>query len=153
VETRDDICVELHSKPQLLCALRGLVRSYAANLGFPAEQVDEVVLAVDEACANVMRHSYGGALDGHIALALRSADGVFELELVDQGTPAPAEKVARKSLESPKDMDQLRPGGLGVQLIYSVFDDVVYEPGTTQGNRVRMRLACPQGDTGTAHGT
>jgi anti-sigma regulatory factor (Ser/Thr protein kinase) len=130
-----------------------MIRSYAATLGFTADKVDEIVLAVDEACANVIRHSYGGAEDGIIALTLRSEGETFELDLSDAGTPAPAERVAQRPLESPEDIDQLRPGGLGVQLIYSVFDEVLYEPGTTQGNRVRMRLARPQGDTGTHHGT
>lgn len=127
--------------------IRGLVRAYAAGLGFLEDRVREIVLAVDEACANAIRHSYAGRNDGTVALTLKSSAEWVELELIDAGAPAPAEKVARRELERPS-TETARPGGLGVQLMYRVFDEVVFTPGATRGNHVMMRLRRPEREGG-----
>ena len=47
-----DVVVEVRSQPRLLQSIRGLVRGYVRAYGLPTEKVDDVVLAVDEACCN-----------------------------------------------------------------------------------------------------
>lgn len=136
---KQEIRVELLSDPRLLKAIRGLVREYTAGLGVPGDQVAEVVLAVDEACANAVRHSYNLKKDGQIELRLCAEPGWLEIVLRDQGIPAPVERLRRKATSAP-DKETLTPGGLGVQLMYRVFDDVEFQPGETQGNCVTMRL-------------
>lgn len=139
---RKDIHLEILSDPRLLQPVRGLVRGYLRALGYADDRVHEVVLAVDEACANAMRHSYEGRTDGVVTLNLRSNGVWMELELVDAGVPAPVEKTTRRKLEAPT-IDTARPGGLGVQLMYEVFDEVRFCPGAERGNCVTMRLKQP----------
>ena len=110
--------------------------------GLREEQAQCVVLAVDEACTNAIRHSYKGAPDGELELLLRSNEHAIEIELADRGTPAPADCVMRKDDTTP-DPDTVKPGGLGVQLIFKVFDEVEFYPGKDSGNRVIMRLKRP----------
>lgn len=139
---RKDIQLEILSDPRLLQPVRGLVRGYLRALGYADDRVHEVVLAVDEACANAMRHSYEGRPDGVVKLTLRSNGAWTELELEDAGVPAPAEKTTRRALEPPT-IETARPGGLGVQLMYEVFDEVNFRPGEERGNCVTMRLKQP----------
>lgn len=142
-----DIQISFASEPRLLKAVRGLVRGYINALGFVHERAEEVVLAVDEACANAIRHSYGGQPGRNIDLELRSDDHFVVIELRDSGTPMPAQRAQpRKAL--PPDVATLRPGGLGIQLIYQVFDDVEFHPGAEQGNQVIMRLHRPEATHG-----
>ncbi len=136
---REDIRLEVASDPQLLESIRAVVRAYAARHGLSMERICEVVLALDEACSNSMRHAYEGQTTGRLYLTLRSGNGILEFELRDDGIPAPEESTQRKALETPT-LDMLRPGGLGVQLIYGVFDEVVFERGDDKGNCVTMRL-------------
>ncbi len=124
----DDIKVELRSAPKLLRGIRGLVRCYVADQGFSDERCDEIVLAVDEACTNSIRHAYGGATDRTLDLVLRSNDVALEVELRDKGRPAPWEVIDRKEVKPPS-LEDLTPGGLGIQLMYSVFDKVTFTPG------------------------
>jgi anti-sigma regulatory factor (Ser/Thr protein kinase) len=140
--TRDDIRLEIASDARLLCALRALVRTYVGLQGFPFERADEVVLAVDEACTNAIRHSYGGSTDRSIELTLRSLDDGIEIVLRDEGTPASRERLAQREL-TPPEPGTVVPGGLGVQIMYRVFDEVTFEPGEDAGNRVTMRLKRP----------
>ena len=139
---QEDIRLDMASDPRLLGAVRALVRRYLRTAGVPADQVDGAVLAVDEACSNSIRHSYGGRTDQRIDLTLRMTDGHAEIVLCDQGVPADPGKCQRKDLES-FDSESLRPGGLGVQFMHRVFDEVHFEPGPSRGNRVTMRLRWP----------
>ncbi|MDZ4860839.1 MAG: ATP-binding protein [Candidatus Hydrogenedentes bacterium] len=140
---KTDINIDLSSEPRLLASVRGLIRTYLLNEGFDAERAGEIVLAVDEACTNAMRHSYGGNTEGRLRLTLRRNDSAIEFVLRDRGVPVPQEKCARKEIVAP-DTEHLMPGGLGVQLMYSVFDEVKFRPGKTEGNRVVMRLKLPE---------
>lgn len=139
---RDDFHIEIASDARLLCALRALIKSYVGLQGFPPERADEVVLAVDEACTNAIRHSYGGRPDQPIGLTLRSLSDGLEIVLCDDGTPAQRDRLAPRELVPP-DPGTVMPGGLGVQIMYRVFDEVTFEPGEGTGNRVTMRLKRP----------
>jgi serine/threonine-protein kinase RsbW len=140
---RTDARLELRTDPRLLRSLRSLVSCYLDSFGFPENRCQEAVLAVDEACTNSIRHAYQGCGDRMMELTLLSDDLEVEIRVCDGGTPAKAEKIARRDLSAP-DVSQLRPGGLGVQLMYEVFDEVVFEPGTEQGNCVILRLKRPE---------
>ncbi|MCL4691653.1 MAG: ATP-binding protein [Candidatus Hydrogenedentes bacterium] len=135
--------LDLASDPRLLNGVRGLIRGYLVSAGVTGEQADCIVLAVDEACANSIRHSYGGSRDYRIRLiARRDATGI-EFELRDDGVPAELERCKKKESIGVPDGSTLQPGGLGVQLMHEVFDEVTFTPGQERGNRVTMRLSLP----------
>lgn len=134
----EDFNITLRSDPRLLCALRWMIRAYVSSFGLDAV-VDEVVLAVDEACANAIRHSYGGDQNRPLTLLLRAQEVYIEIELRDEGLPIPPERVHPPALEQ-VESERMTPGGLGMHLIHQIFDEVSYEPGTERGNRVIMRL-------------
>lgn len=141
--TSPDTRVSITSDPRLLKAVRGLIRGYMNGLDFPYDRIEEIVLAVDEACSNAMRHSYCGSHDGVIEIELKSGERDVVIELRDYGVPVAEEHVQRKNVQAP-DLDTLRPGGLGIQLIFEVFDDVEFTPGVDCGNHVVMRLRRPE---------
>lgn len=140
VETmREDIRLEVASDARFLESIRAVVRTYVTKLGLSNERVAEIVLAVDEACSNSIRHAYEGQAGGRLYLSLRSNAKDIEVVLRDKGTPAPPERTRRKELTTPT-LDALKPGGLGVQLMYTVFDEVEFERGKKTGNCITMRL-------------
>jgi anti-sigma regulatory factor (Ser/Thr protein kinase) len=139
MDREKDIRLTVRSDPQLLASIRGLVRGWVESWDFPNTAAQQVVLAIDEACANAIRHAYGGRKDGSVELTLHAESDFLEFQVSDQGVPCPAECAERRPLETP-DSEDLQPGGLGVQLMYEVFDDVQFCPGATAGNCVTMKL-------------
>ena len=62
-EPRDDVVIAkvvVPSSPDRLKLVRSVVNDSAKLAGIPDAAVHDVVLAVDEACQNVIRHAYGG---------------------------------------------------------------------------------------------
>jgi anti-sigma regulatory factor (Ser/Thr protein kinase) len=133
--------IEMPSHPRVLSVVRSTVLQFASAVGFSEEESRQLVLAVDEALANVIRHAYGNRFDQAIELTVRRLaedsvapgacnDGI-EFTLVDFGQPA--EPGALKG----RPLDEIRPGGLGMHLITSIMDEVKYEP---LPGRNQMRL-------------
>ena len=115
------------------------MRAYMRDKGVAAERCDEIVLAVDEACTNAMRHSYGGQEDAEIILELHEIDRGLMIVLEDDGDAAPTEAMQPKPNDGAAPED-LKPGGLGVQLIHDIFDEVEFTSGEKRGNRVVMKV-------------
>jgi anti-sigma regulatory factor (Ser/Thr protein kinase) len=136
-----DACfkLELESNPELLCVVRGAVQQLAAVTGFNDDDCRVIVLAVDEALTNVIRHAYANRHDQKIEIrcCLLDQDAGIEFVVTDYGAPGDPEKMKSR------DLDDVRPGGLGLHLIAQIMDTVQYEalpatagrPGT---NRLRL---------------
>ena len=130
-----DIRLEVTTDPQLLCAIRGVVRGYLVRSGLPEDQLDDVVLAVDEACTNTIRHAYGGQTDAGYVLTLDVKDGVMEVVLRDEGQAAQPDRVVCRDDEAPT-KSSLRPGGLGLALMRRVAS-YPSRPGSCMSIRIR----------------
>ena len=135
----DDIRLQVSSDPRLLGVIRGVIQVWLEVCGLVPDRRHEVVLAIDEACSNAIRHAYKGRTDESVELVLSSSEEWIEITVSDQGTPCPSECSDYRPLVKPSE-HELVPGGLGVKLIHEVFDEVRFCPGTTSGNCVTMRL-------------
>lgn len=116
-----------------LHALRELVQSAAGAAGFAPRGVEDLVLAVNEACMNVIQHGYR-EVAGALELSALPLNGGIEFTIRDTA--------ARVTLEDwrPRRFDELRPGGLGVHFIRAIMDEIEYLPTPDgRGNLLRMR--------------
>lgn len=120
-----------------LSAVRAAVREVCRQVGCGDECSDQVVLAVNEACMNIIQHGYRFA-DGHcFALRLSVDDGMLTVCLLDRGVAVSAADLR------PRELDELRPGGLGVHFIRELMDEVGYLPapnGFTNCLQLRKRI-------------
>ncbi|CAA7613361.1 ATP-binding protein [Magnetospirillum sp. UT-4] len=120
------------ARPERLCDIRHAVAETASHLGCSDETVQDVVLAVDEACQNIIRHAYGGA-PGDIVVQLGRDDHRLVVRLIDFAPPVDVAKVC------PRPLDELRPGGLGTHFIREVMDEVDFvTPPAGAGNMLQM---------------
>ncbi len=138
VEDRRDkplLAVRLDATPDCLCDLRRRVEAAAAAGGCPGETAADVVLAVDEACQNIIRHGYCGK--GEVVLEIRkNASGLLEVQLIDFAPPVDLAKIR------PRCLDDIRPGGLGTHFMRAVMDEVVFlPPPAGAGNFLKMTKA------------
>ena len=134
-----DMHLTVRSDPRFLGTIRRMVRGWLEACDIGESTAASVVLAIDEACSNVIRHSYEGRSDQSLEISLHSEPEYLQFQISDHGEPCPPECVTRKPLDTPE-IEDLQPGGLGVQLIYEVFDEVEFCPGAERGNCITLRL-------------
>jgi len=126
--------IHLLSRADKLQPLRQFVRELASQQGCCDENLDCMVMAINEACMNVIQHAYGGREDGEIIVEFWKDDGELLIRIYDF-----AEKVELQSIKS-RDLNEVRPGGLGVHIIHQVMDSVEYKNQTDAvGNVLEMR--------------
>lgn len=94
----------------------------------------DLVMAVDEACQNVIRHAYSGWDEpGDIVVDFIRENDCMIVHLMDFADPVDQSKIKSR------DLDEVRPGGLGVHLIKSVTDEAIFvEPPTGVGNLFKL---------------
>ncbi len=131
-----------HGTREEMRQMREALRTVLAANGADTEQQQRVVLAVCEACMNIVQHGYDGR-PGPIGLTLRRRDDHLEVELVDEApTLSPLDLI-------PRQREALRPGGLGLHLIRSIMERVELEAaGAEGGNRLRMVTQLEHGAKG-----
>ena len=124
----------LTARPERLYATREAVADACRVAGCSEPCTRDVVLAVDEACQNVIRHAYHGDPHGELVLELLrdGRDLVVYLRdfapRVDPGTV------------HPRALEDVRPGGLGTHFIREVMDEHEFlAPESGRGNVLRMR--------------
>jgi len=138
VKSRDNseapvLHMDFPSHPEQLKAIRKAVFETVQSLGLPEEPSFDVVIAIDEACQNIIRHAYKGAKDGDVALDIfhRGDDIIFELRDF-------AEKIDPTKVK-PRDLGDVKPGGLGTHFIREIMDEVDFvPPPDNTGNLLRL---------------
>ena len=121
------------ARPERLKGVRGAVGKAAALCGPGADWVRDVVIAVDEACQNVIRHAYGGRADGEVIVEIRRRGDAMVVDVRDFADAVEPENI------KPRDLDDLRPGGLGTHFMREAMDSVEFlVPPQGPGNILRM---------------
>ncbi|HVP10160.1 MAG TPA: ATP-binding protein [Phycisphaerae bacterium] len=125
------------SEPKSLPVVRSAVERMAELEGFNAPDIHAFVLAIDEALANVIKHGYGGRPDQPITITLstvKKGDGRRGIAVAvrDKGR-----QVDPKTIRG-RDLDDVRPGGLGVHIIQMVMDEYDYSCPPDGGMLLRM---------------
>jgi len=128
---KESAVITVPSNPKYLSAIRAVTVAMAELYGVADKVVEELKLAVDEACANVIRHAYGGDTNQKIIVKFILKKG-FEVVIEDSGIKARPEVIEGRNL------DEVRPGGLGIHLIRRAFDIFAFDEGKKRGNRLRL---------------
>ncbi len=124
--------------------IRQFVQDKAREFGFSEQGIHKIALAVDEACSNLIRHSYhlDHAREFFVDISPQDDDALV-IEILDNGTSFDPLTVPAPDLN--QYAAQHRKGGFGVHIIRMVMDAVEYFPAETsergnpsQMNRLRL---------------
>ncbi len=113
--------------------VRDTVRESVEDCGCCAKSTADIVLATDEACQNIIRHAYRGDSDNVIELEVEHRGDCLVFSLADHAPAIDPNRV------KPRELEDLRPGGLGTHFIRRVMDEVEFlRPPSGRGNLLRM---------------
>jgi anti-sigma regulatory factor (Ser/Thr protein kinase) len=131
-----DIRLTLPARAQNVAVVRHVVSALAESLAFPPKLIEDIRLAVTEACTNVVRHAYIGS-EGPLHVAVAPHESGMTIVVSDRGRgiqPNPAS-------EGP---------GLGLPLIAALAHDLDIEHAPDAGSRLSMSFRADSGTLETA---
>ena len=135
----------LPADARFLPQTRRAIDGYLADVGTDPEQRSDVVLALDEACANVVRHAFPHGTTGTIDVRVELTEDVIIVQVEDQGVGFDPFEVPLREVELE---DQ---AGRGLRIIRQLMSSVQVEsPTVSGGTRVRMAKHLVTGPGGGA---
>lgn len=126
-----DVRLDLPARANQVVLARHIMAALAESLRFPVAMVEDVKLAVTEACTNVVRHAYTED-EGRLQVAAAAADGELVVSVMDEGH-------GLRPVARPPDAI----GGMGLPLMAALTQDLAIEQGGT-GTTVRMSFAASE---------
>lgn len=125
----------LPTEVRLIARTRRIFRDYMEELGVDRDDAHDVVLALDEACTNVIRHAFPSG-EECFRLQAQLSDGEVVVVVEDEGVGLPSEDL----VVAPRPADLDATSGRGMQIIRELMTTVEVETAPKrQGTRLEMR--------------
>jgi serine/threonine-protein kinase RsbW len=130
------LTLTIESRTEKLRLVREFIADAARDFGFDIESVHKIALAVDEACTNVIKHSYRFAEDQEIEVAVHTRNGAFEVIIYDRGISFDPNAVHNPDMK--EYLQHYRKGGLGMYLMRSLMDKIEYKSAAQNRNEMHL---------------
>jgi anti-sigma regulatory factor (Ser/Thr protein kinase) len=117
--------------------IREFIAGMATEAGIDPHEIDNIELAVDEACTNVIEHGYApDDINKELTIRLEIDTSKLVLTVIDRARPFNILHY------EPRDINDLKSegkdGGLGIRLIKHIMDDIDYQTKDDGQNELTM---------------
>jgi serine/threonine-protein kinase RsbW len=114
--------LQLACEPELIAVARLACATFASQLGFGLDELEDIKLAVSEACTNVIQHAYEDRLGQYFFIRCWAEQNSLVIEVSDKGRGLKAGTQSR----------------FGMKIIQAVMDFVEFQSEEGKGTVVRM---------------
>ncbi len=129
-DTEELVELTVPARADRLRLIRHVISLTAAQCGCGEAAAGDLMLAVDEACQNVIRHAYHGDPNGVIVVRVYREGRKLVVLLRDFAEPVDVARI------KPRDLADIRPGGLGTHFIRECLDEAVFLPPPPDGGNL-----------------
>jgi anti-sigma regulatory factor (Ser/Thr protein kinase) len=105
------IKLSIPGDPKYLGLIRKVLQELLDSHEVPADTARRLILCVDEACANVIKHGYDGPCDEPIEATFTIEGDDFKVQIRDYGKQCDTSQI------KPRRLDDIKPGGLGTHFM------------------------------------
>ena len=122
------------SVPAEACSLK-TIRAFFRSVLEDAfgDQAEKLILALDESCSNVLKYRCAEASEAlHVTAEILPDSVSFRIEDYCDKADIPRIK--------PRDLDAVRPGGLGTHFVGHIMDRVTFESDDEESGRMTLVL-------------
>lgn len=124
----ETISMEISSNPEYVSIIRLTTSGIANKVGFSIEDIEDIKVAVSEACTNAIKHSE----DSKITLMFTIIGNGLQIDIKDKGKGYDMQSIPKPNLNEPKE------SGLGLFIIDALMDDVEIKSEDNQGTSIKM---------------
>ncbi|MFD1884134.1 anti-sigma B factor RsbW [Paenibacillus wenxiniae] len=132
------VILNLPATAEFVDVVRLNLYGIASKMGFSYEDIEDMKVAVSEACNNSVLYAYGQD-HGHIDVIFEIGEETLSIIVEDEGESFETVKeVADQTTLHDKELSDVQIGGLGFYLMQALMDNVRIENVAGQGTRVTM---------------
>ena len=124
----ETIKMEIASNPQYVSIVRLTTSGIANKVGFCLDDIEDMKVAVSEACTNAIKHSS----DNKFSVEYTIFEDGLTIKIVDSGKGYDVDAVDKPNLKEPKE------SGLGLFIIQSLMDEVDIKSDIDNGTIIKM---------------
>jgi serine/threonine-protein kinase RsbW len=128
--------LRIPSQTDNLELIREFVARVARKVGFRDDDVSKIELAVDEACANVIKHAYNKDDKQPIDIAIQIDYQKLTVIITDRGRGFDPNRIKRPDMN--EYLAEMRVGGLGIYLMRTLMDEIDFDMKPGKRNQVIM---------------
>lgn len=128
--------LKIPSITENLQLIREFVVNIAAKSGFKDEQQEQIALAVDEACTNVIKHAHKFNANRLIDIQVLTDPRKMQITISDKGKGFDTGSLEQPDIQ--KFVKEQRHGGLGIYLMKTLMDEVSYDFNPGVKNQVHL---------------
>lgn len=132
---RDNFKLIVPGKPEYVGAVRLAISSLANNAGFDIEAIEDIKVAVSEACTNIVRHgNVNLEEDSYVEyeVSCEIFNDRLSISVADDGAGYNTSNYQEPQLPSEE------AGGLGIFIIRALMDEVEVESEVGVGTHIKM---------------
>lgn len=123
----DYIEMKIPAKPDYIGVIRLTSSGIAERMGFSFEDIEDLKIAISEACTNAVQHAYKAHEKGEVVIGYGLYKDRLEVMVADQGMSFDFRELREKIRPYDRHQDTgefMREGGLGLYLIEALMDEV-----------------------------
>lgn len=118
------VVLQLPASAEYVDIVRLNLYGIASKMGFTYEDIEDMKVAVSEACNNSVLYAYGQA-DGLVDVIFEVGSGALSITVKDEGESFDGVDAAGERLTlHDKELNDVQVGGLGFYLMQALMDDV-----------------------------
>lgn len=118
------IGITIPAKAEFIDIVRLALYGIGTGMGYTYEQIEDMKLAVAEACNNAVVHAYGGG-NGTIDIRIEVLDNGLRIYVKDEGRSFAVDRISDKVVSlRHRRLEDIQAGGLGIYLMRALMDEV-----------------------------
>lgn len=126
--THETIKMEISSNPKYVSIIRLTTSGIANKMGFCLEDIEDLKVAISEACTNAIKHSS----QDRFTIIYTMIENGLTIEIIDNGKGYDTNSV------SEIDSEDLKESGMGLFIIESLMDEVNIKSEEGKGTTIKM---------------
>jgi serine/threonine-protein kinase RsbW len=122
----DYVEMKIPAKPEYVGVIRLTISGIASRMGYTYEEIEDIKIAVSEACTNAVQHAYPDEESGEVIVGFGIYEDKLETMVADSGKSFNFLQTKNElgPYTESSTVDQLSEGGLGLYLIETLMDEV-----------------------------
>lgn len=136
--SKEVVEIRLPNRLQYLSTVAGFVGNICHIHEVPEDDIEDILLAVDEASSNIIKYAYQVGSINYFRVRISIDRELVQIDLLDQGKEFNPLEVPPPHMKGITEEAEERDLGLGIHIMKKVVDDVHYRYSPNEGNYLTL---------------